>query len=77
MGYSERMEVVNGCGYLMCYCAGSIFGYLEVLGFEIVEEIAALEILHDDIDEVRILKHVIKPDYIWVLADFEHFNFSF
>lgn len=60
----------------MCYGPRPLLGDLEVLGLQIVEEITALEVFHHDVNEVRVLEHVIKSDDIGMLAHFEHLDFS-
>jgi len=55
---------------------GSILRDLEVLSLKVREEISSLEILHDDVDVVRVLKHIIESNDIRMLADLEYLNFS-
>jgi hypothetical protein len=55
----------------------SLFRNFEVLGLEIVEEIATLQVLHYYIDVIRVFKNIIKSDNIWMLAYLQDLNFSF
>ena len=59
------------------FLPGSLFSDFEVLGLEVVEEITSLEVLHDDVNVVRILKNIVESDDVWMLAHFQYFNFSF
>ena len=77
MGDTKGMEVIDGGCNLMGYLPGSLFGDFEVLGLEIVEEVTTFEVLHDDVNVVRILKHIVESDDVWMLAHFQHFNLSF
>ena len=71
------MKVIDSGGNLVCYLFGSLFSDFEVLGLEVVKEIASLEILHDYVNVVGILEHVVESDDIGMLADFQYFDLSF
>ena len=60
----------------MCYNFASFFRNFEILRLEIIEEIPSLEVLHDNIDIIRVFKDIIEPNNIGMLAYLEHFNFS-
>lgn len=61
----------------MCNHLCSLLGNFEVFGFEVREEVTTLKILHDDVDIVGVLKDIVESNDVRMLADFEHFDFSF
>lgn len=71
------MEVIDGSGDLMRYLLSSLLGDFEVLGLEVVEEVATFEILHDNVDVVGVLKNIVESDDVWMLANLQHFDLSF
>ena len=73
---AERMKIVYGGRNLMCNASRQILTDNELALVEEREKVAAVEHLHHDVNRVLVLENVIKLDYVWVLADFEHFNFS-
>ena len=75
MGNTERVQVENGGRNLMGDALGPLFGDLEVLRLEIIEEISASKILHDDIDVITVFENVIESDNVRMLAYFENLNF--
>ena len=74
---AERMKIVYGGRNLMCNASRQILTDNELALVEEREKVAAVEHLHHDVNRVLVLENVIKLDYVWVLADFEHFDFSF
>jgi hypothetical protein len=76
MRNTKTMQVVNSSCDLMSNLFGSILRDLEVLSLKVREEISSLEIFHDDVDVVRVLKHIIESNDIRMLADLEYLNFS-
>jgi len=77
VGNSKRVQIEDGRGDLMSNCFSSLLRNFEVLGLKIVEEIATFQVLHYYVDVIRVLKNIIKSDYIWMLAYFQDFYFSF
>ena len=73
---AERMKIVYGGRNLMCNASRQILADNELALVEEREEVAAVEHLHDDVNRVLVFKDVIKLDYVRMLADFEHFDFS-
>jgi hypothetical protein len=60
----------------MRYLFSSFFWYGKVPFTQVGEEITALENFHDNVNVVLVLKHIVEPYDIWMLADFQHFDFS-
>jgi len=77
MGNTEGMQVENGGCNLMSDCLCTLLGDLEVLRLEIVEEVPTLQVFHDDINVVRVLKHIKEPYNVRMLAHLEDLNFTF
>ena len=38
---------------------GSTLGYLKVLVLQVAEEVTTLQVLHDDVNIIRVLEHVV------------------
>jgi hypothetical protein len=70
MGDTKGMKVIDGGGELMSDLLGSLLGDFEVLGLEVVEKVASLEVLHDNVNVVRVLEYVVESNDVWVLAHF-------
>jgi len=73
---SEGVKIEDSSGNLMSNSFSSLLRNFEVPRLEIVEEITTLQVLHHDINVIRIFKNIIKPYNIWVLAYLQHLNFS-
>lgn len=69
------MEEINCGSNLMRYLFSSLFCYGKVPFTQVGEEIPTLEDFHDDVDIVLVFKHIVEPDDVWMLANFEHFYF--
>lgn len=76
MGDTERVQVEDSGCNLVSDVLCPVFGYLEVLGLQIVEEIAASEVFHDDVNVVAVFENIIESNDIWMLADFKNLDFS-
>ena len=62
MGYSEGVQVLEGHGQLVAVEFGKFFRKPSAV-FYPVEKLSALRQLHDDINAVRAVHHVPKPNY--------------
>ena len=60
----------------MSYFPSDIFTYSELPLFQITEEVSTFEYFHNNVDVVLVLKYVIQPNDVVVLAYLKHFNFS-
>jgi hypothetical protein len=61
----------------MCNISCSIFCNFELSTIQKLEEISAWAIFKDNINVVRVLKHIYHPDDIWMLAYFKYLNLTF
>jgi len=77
MSNSKRVKIEDCRRYLMGYRPSPLLCDFEILWLQVIEEIASLQVFHDDIYEVRILKHVVKTNNIGMLTHFKNLNFSF
>jgi len=77
MSNTKGMKVKDGSGYLMRDLSGSLLSDFEVLALEVGEEVSSLEVLHDDVYVVRILKDIVESDDVGMLAHFQYFYLSF
>ena len=76
MGNTERVEIVESSGNLMSDGLGSAFRNAEFSLFEISEEIASGEVLHNDINIVLVFEDIQESDDIGMLTHLQNFNFS-
>lgn len=76
MHYPEAVQVVQSRRHLMCNMFGDIFFDSEAPLFQKGKEISSLEILHDYIEVVLILKDIFELDDVWVLTNLQHLNLS-
>ena len=58
MGHTVRVQVVEGSGNLMGKLLGTILCNSELPLLQVAEQVTAVELLHDDVDVVLILKDI-------------------
>ena len=76
MGYSVRVQVVEGCRNLMRELLRTILSYRELPLLQVAEQVATVKLLHDDVDVVLILKDIEEANNVWMLTHLENFYFS-
>ena len=76
MGNAEILQVEQRSGDLMGQLLHFLFCELIILGFIIMEKGASVQVLHDYVDVLMVLKDVEQSDNVGVLADLEDLNLS-
>jgi len=69
------MEEINCRANLVCYLFSALFWNGKVPFTQVSEEITTLKNFHDDVDVILVFEHIVEPDDVRMLANFEHFNF--
>ena len=76
MGHTVGVEVVEGGSDLVRELLGALLSHSERALFQVGEEITSVELLHNDIDVVLVLKKIKKTDDMRVLAHLEDFDLT-
>ena len=73
---AKRVKIVYCGRNLMCNASRQILTDNKLALVEEREKVATVQHLHHDVNRVLVLKDIIELDYVWMLADFEHLDFS-
>lgn len=76
MGHTVRVEIVKCGGDLMRQHFGTIFRDRERSFLEVGEEISTIELLHNDVDVVLVLKDIKETDDMRVLTHLENLDLT-
>lgn len=76
MRYSIRVKIEERSGDLMGKLPSSLLSYLELSFFQVGKQITAIQLFHDDVDVILILKNVQQADNVRMLAHFEDLNLT-
>ena len=76
MSYTVRMQVVQSGSNLMGKLLGAFFRDSERTLLKIAEKITTVELFHDDVDVVLILKDIQKANNVRVLTHLEDLDLS-
>ena len=76
MGYTIRVQVVEGSGNLMRELLSSILAYDELPLLQVAEQVATVKLLHDNVDVFLVLKNIKEANDVRMLTHLENFDFS-
>ena len=76
MGYTIRVQVVEGSGNLMRELLSSILAYNELPLLQVAEQVATVKLLHDNVDVFLVLKNIKEANDVRMLTHLENFDFS-